>query len=51
MANETPESKLRNPSYEKNTWDRLTNPRVIESNEKREDLMNDQFTKKTEIKT
>jgi hypothetical protein len=51
MANETPESKWRNPSYEKNTWKRLTSPRVIESKEKREALINDQFTKNTEIKT
>jgi hypothetical protein len=51
MANETPESKWRNPSYEKNTWDRLINPSVIESMVKREDFMNDQFTKKMEIKT
>jgi hypothetical protein len=29
----------------------LTNPRVMESNEKREDLIKDQFTKNTDIKT
>jgi hypothetical protein len=51
MANETPESKWRNPSYEKNTWDKFTRPRVKESRVKREDFMNDQFTKNMEIET
>lgn len=51
MANETPESKLRNPSYEKKICERLMSARISASDEKNADLMNPQSTKIADIAT
>ena len=51
MANETPESKLRNPSYEKKICERLMSARISALDEKNVDLMNPQSTKIADIAT
>ena len=51
MANETPESKLRNPSYEKKICERLMSARISASDEKNADFMNPQSTKIADIAT
>jgi len=51
MANETPESKLRKPSYEKNICERLITAKIKASIEKNDEHINDQSTKIAEITT
>jgi hypothetical protein len=51
MANETPESKFRNPSYEKNICERFTKASVRLSSDVRDDLMKSKSIKIAEMAT